>query len=58
MMTHLWSSSSADNLYPSRVLISISFGSTRLKNTETTNTTATTLAENTDWNNSGKISQI
>ena len=45
-------------LYSSNILISISFGSTRLRNTDTTNTTATTFAENTDCTSSGKISHM
>lgn len=44
--------------FSSTLLISISFGSTRLRMMETTNTTATTLAENTDCISCGKRLQI
>ena len=35
----------------------MSFGRTRFKMIDTTNTTATTFAENTDWITSGKMCQ-
>ena len=37
---------------------SISFGSTRFKSMERTNTTATTFSENTDWTIAGAVFQI